>query len=353
MQRTATLVVTLVLLLVASLLIAGCSSEPSDQTAQTGTTPLNTNTGALYTSGDVVRIPASSVNTAWLIIGYDPATDTYERALIYPNADGRWGYRSDTRTEKASRSIMEKVYTDVVTHISVSSVPVVTPTVMTPGETARATVSATAVTTTAPTGPSITGIIPDEGYAGTNVSIKNLAGEHFVAGARVALSHNASTTIQATEVRFISNRSLICTFVIPPDAAVGAWDVTVTNPDGKSDTFTNIFTVRRDTSVVGTTASTFTGSVPITAIDPPFASSAGRYAFLITGSKFQNGASVVLKKEGKPNIVADTVTMMNEARTQIQFFVNIPTGSSGLWDIVVTNPDNTYGRWAGGLEVRG
>jgi len=88
MQRTATLVFTLVLLLVASLLIAGCSS---DQTAQTGTATLTPQTGALYTSGDVVRIPASSVDTAWLIMGYDPATDTYERALIYPNADGRWG----------------------------------------------------------------------------------------------------------------------------------------------------------------------------------------------------------------------------------------------------------------------
>ncbi|RPI38630.1 MAG: hypothetical protein EHM53_08465 [Methanoregulaceae archaeon] len=352
MQRTATLVFTLGLLLVASLLIAGCSSEPSDQTAQTGTTTLNTNTGALYTPGDVVRIPASSINSAWLIIGYDPATDTYERALIYPNTDGRWGYRSDTRTEKASRSVMEKVYTEVVTHISVSSVPVVTPTIITPEETVRATVSATAVSTPVPTAPSITGIIPDEGYAGTSVSIKNLAGLNFASGAQVALSHNASTTIQATEVRFISNKSLICTFVIPSDAAVGAWDVTVTNPDGKSDTFTNIFTVRRDTSVVGTTASTFSGSVPITALDPPFATSRNSYDVIITGKKFQNNARVMLQKEGKSNIEADTVIVNSD--TQIRcIFNSIPSGSMGFWDIVITNPDATYGRWAGGLEIRG
>jgi hypothetical protein len=102
---------------------------------------------------------------------------------------------------------------------------------------------------------------------------------------------------------------------------------------------------------VGTTSSTFSGSVPVTAIDPPFTNSGGRSEFMVTGSKFQNGATVMLQKEGKPNIEADTVIV--NSNTQIRFFINIPTGSNGFWDIVITNPDATYGRWAGGLEIRG
>ncbi len=43
-----------------------------------------------------------------LIMGYDPATDMYERALIYPNADGSWGYRRNSNTEKASRAVHGK-----------------------------------------------------------------------------------------------------------------------------------------------------------------------------------------------------------------------------------------------------
>lgn len=332
-----------VFLLVACLLIAGCSDTTTAQPVPT------TSTGPRYTAGDIVRNPASAASTAWLVIGYDATSDTYERALIYQNADGSWGYRSDTRTDKTGRSVMDRVYTEKLANVPPSSVPVGAPTIVTTVKTTETPLPATTVTPTAPRAPVFTGIIPDEGYAGTNVSVRNVAGENFVVGAKVMLSRNAST-IPATEVRYISNKSLICTLVIPSDAAAGSWDVTVTNPDGQSDTFTNVFTVRRDTSVTETTSPTFSGSVPVTSLDPPFAASMGRIEFIITGSKFQNGAAVTLQKAGKPDIVADTV-IVNSA-TQIRCFFIIPSGSRGFWDIVITNPDQTYGRWAGGLEIR-
>ena len=67
--------------------------------------PVTTTTArATYSAGDIVKNPTSPSTTAWLVIGYDAASDSYERALIYPNADGSWGYRSDDRTENAKRA---------------------------------------------------------------------------------------------------------------------------------------------------------------------------------------------------------------------------------------------------------
>jgi hypothetical protein len=350
MDRTTICVPGLILLLVASILIAGCStSETTDTAAQTAT-PAST--GPLFKAGDIVRNPSSTATSAWLVIGYDAASDTYERALIYQNADGSWGYRADDRTEEAKRLVMEKVYTEILTNKRPSSVPIVTPTTIAPEETTWASISVAATTKpTAFTRPAITSIIPDEGYTGTSVSIKNLAGENFVAGTTVALSRNGSTSITATDVRIVTNKSIICTFAIPSDAAVGAWDVIVRNPDGQSVTFSNIFTVHRDMNAATTTSPVSAGTVPITYIDPPFAFAKDYKEFFITGSKFQNGATVKLLKDGKTNIVGTDVRVTSD--TQIRCFFDIPYESAGTWDILVTNPDQTYGRRFGGFEVRG
>jgi hypothetical protein len=347
MQKIPVIMPGLIVLIVACLLIAGCSStDTTNQTAQPGTT---TNTGALYTAGDIAKNPASTASSAYLVLKYDAASDTYERALIYQNADGSWGYRSDNRTEKASRSVMDKVYTEKLAHTSPSSVPIVTPTGITPAETAQTPGPATTVTITALKAPFITSIIPDEGIAGANVSVQNLAGGNFTVGATARLSHNTSI-IQALDVRYISNKSLICTFVIPSDAAAGSWDVTVTNPDGQSDTFTKIFTIHSATSATTTTSPALNGSVAITSIEPSFAYSHNYREFIITGSKFQAGAGVTLQKEGKPDIVGQTVSVTSD--TQIHCFFDIPYESQGAWDIVITNPDQTSGKRAGGFEVR-
>ena len=336
----------LIVLLVACLLIAGCSStDTTNQTAQPDTT---TNVGALYTAGDIVKNPASTAGSAYLILKYDAASDTYERALIYQNADGSWGYRSDDLTDKINRSVIDKVYTDKLAHTSLSSVPIGTPTGITPAETAQTTEPAMA-TTTALKAPSITSIIPNEGYAGSNVSVQNLAGENFTVGATARLSHNTSI-IQALDVRYISNKSLICTFVLPPNADAGSWDVTVTNPGGQSGTFTNIFTVHRDTSTVATTSPASSGSVPVTSIDPSFAYSHDYREFIIIGSKFQAGAGVTLQREGKTDIAGSTISVISD--TKIQCFFDIPYESTGTWDVVVTNPDQTSGKLIGGFEVR-
>jgi hypothetical protein len=346
MQKIPAFMTGLTVLLVACILIAGCSSTgTADQPVQPDTT---TNAGALYTAGDVVKNPASAAGSAYLILKYDAASDMYERALIYKNTDGSWGYRSDDVTEKTSRSVMDKVYTEKLAHTSLSSVPIVTPTGITPVETTQTTVMTTAVADTTLKAPVITSIIPNEGYAGANVTVQNLAGENFTVGATARLSHDTSV-IQALNVRYISNKSLICTFIIPSDAAAGSWDVTVTNPDGQSDTFTKIFTVHSAMDAI-TTSSAVNSSMTVTSIEPSFAYSHNYREFIITGSKFQTGAGVVLQKDGKTDIIGSSVSVTSD--TQIHCFFDIPYESQGAWDIVVTNPDQSTARMTGGFEVR-
>ncbi len=338
MDRTTICISGLVFFLVACVLISGCSTSDTDDPAvQTMTT---TSAAAQYFEGDIVRNPASSSGNAWLVIGYDASSDTYERALIYQNTDGSWGYRKDTRTEKAARTVMEKVYSEIVENKLPSSVPIVTPTIVTPEPTATRQTPATVATTTASTAPAITKVIPDKGDAGTTVTITDLVGSNLQNGANVTLRRAGSNEIHATGVRAVTSKSITCTFAIPADAVAGAWDLVVTNPDGQSATYTNIFSVHRTAGALTTTLATSEGTIPITFIDPAIGH-ASNNQITITGSGFQNGVTVKLRKTGHSDITARE-SIWNSA-TSIRCFIDIPAGTSGNWDVVVTNPDKSYG----------
>ena len=111
----------------------------------------------------------------------------YERAIIFPNDDGSWGYRIDSSTESLSRSELEQIYTQKITNIPVSQVligapsPTATPVPVTtvPIYTPVAT-TVTATTATSGVAPVIQDIAPDNGYAGTSVSITALTGYNFL-----------------------------------------------------------------------------------------------------------------------------------------------------------------------------
>ena len=360
MQRTPACVPGLVLLLVTCLLIAGCSTpDTTNQTAQSGTTNQTTQTGtiltgttaaALYTAGDIVMNPASAASSAWLVIRYDPASDTYERALIYKNADGSWGYRSDDRTETASRSVMDKTYTEKITTRDPSSVPVVTPTIITTVETTQAaatsTVTTATTTDTSKQKPYVERSLPDTGYTGTTVAITDLVGQNFLAGATVFLSHNSSSNIDATDVKVLTPKSITCSFALPADAPVGVWDLTVRNPNGMFGTWAGYFEVHKDMNAVTTTDTIHSGTVPIDNIDPPVAH-VPNYDVVITGSQFQAGVSVKLEKTGKVTLNPRQITWIDNSTIRCQF--TIPALTIGTYDLVVTNPDGSYGRWTDGV----
>jgi hypothetical protein len=358
MHRIPVYVPGLVLLLIACLLIAGCSSpETTNQTAQPGTTTTAVTAGVQYSAGDIVRNPKSGSDITWLVLAYDAASDKYERALIYKNADSSWGYRSDNRTEKADRSVMDKVYTEIVENIPPSSVPIVTPKIITPVETFQLPANWTGISTGTTTNtseqqkPGILRSIPDKGKTGTTVVITDLVGSGFLAGASVTLSHSGHAAITAKNVKVVSQKSITCTFDIPADAPAGTWDLTVKNTNGLSGTYTNYFTINREFGVVTTTYSPYSGTVPLTSIDPPTAFSNQYQEYIITGSKFQTGAKVILRSQsGKANIEGTEIRV--ESDTRIRCFFQFPQGSFGNWDLIVTNPDSTYGAWIGALYVQ-
>ncbi|MFA4876534.1 MAG: IPT/TIG domain-containing protein [Methanoregula sp.] len=352
MDKSSGIILLFLALLVTGVFIAGCSSDTAAPaaTAQPAVTTAAATSGALYSAGDIIKNPKSTSNSALLIIGYDAGSDTYERAYIYPNSDGSWGYRMDSKTEKISRSTLEKIYTQKVTKKTVSAVPISTPTpAVLPTEvytTTITTASATASTTTSSTGlPKIMAVPdPDEGKTGTTVSITELKGLNFVSGATITLVKTGSPSIIATNVNVQSGNLITCTLVIPVNATIGIWDIVVKNPDGQYHQYNNSFTVRQGSTTTTTTTSTTTTSASsptITNNDPSTAVGAGYYPITITGSNFRNGLTAKLTLSGKSDITATECSLFNEARTEMRCFFTLPEGSAGLWTLVVSNSDAT------------
>ena len=324
--------------------IAGCSDTPPPEAEVTAAV---TQQGSLYAAGDIVKNPKSSSEAGFLIISYDPATDMYERAYIYPNSDGSWGYRLDTSSEKVSRSVIEQVYTAKSGRVTVASVPVgapiVTTATVTPAKTTTAAGTTIATTTTSSNpAPRVKGITPDKGKAGTTLTITDLEGQYFLAGANVTLEKHRQSPLVATNL-VITTIKITCTVVIPSDAENGYWDVVVTNPDGKSDTYENAFLVQEGVagSTIATTSTTTVAanSPTITDIDPEFIPAAQYTEIRIYGTNFRSGMTAKLTKDYKADIIASICEV--SSTTQTRCFFDVPAGSLGSWNLVIRNTDGT------------
>jgi len=91
--------------------------------------------------------------------------------------------------------------------------------------------------------PVIRNIIPDTGTAGSVISITDLMGNNFQSGATVTLMKSGNQNITATNVNVQSSSMITCTLSPASDTTPGPWDVVVTNPDGHSGIYTNLFTI--------------------------------------------------------------------------------------------------------------
>jgi hypothetical protein len=223
----------LCLLLIAGVLIAGCSdqSDTSTTTVVTTAAPL-----AKYTAGDIIAKTSDGGDHLYVIKRYDSTTDQYERAWIYKNADGSWGHFIDTKTDKSARTLVEKVYPVTIAHITVAAVPVVTPTAV-----------VVANVTYIGSGPSITSISPTSAAKDATVTI-TITGTDFQTGAvpKLIQPGSAAVTGSATSV---STTSITSTFNLNQKDA-GHYNVLVTNPDGRSDTLQNVFTIGEGSPVI-------------------------------------------------------------------------------------------------------
>jgi hypothetical protein len=102
------------------------------------------------------------------------------------------------------------------------------------------------VTTTPTPGPAptVTSITPNIGVNTTTISITNLAGTNFLAGATVKLNRTGYADIAGTRVNVVLPTQIICTFDLTNKAA-GQWNVVVTNTDGQSGILINGFAITR------------------------------------------------------------------------------------------------------------
>jgi hypothetical protein len=352
MNNKTVLVFSLVLVLISCVFFTGCA----DNSSSTNTTTQVTSApgSPRYVTGDIVRNPA--YETAWLILGYNSSTDSYQRALIYPNADGSWGYRTNSNSDTVTRTVMEKTNTEKITNKPPSSIVIRRPTTVATTMT-TITTSATGNTTSTTTTPTtnVTGkptfkkIIPDEGNAGSTITITSLTGTNFKSGAIVQLTKEDSPNITATNVEVQSPTLMTCTFAIPVNITAGSWDVVITNPDGQFVKYSYIFLLH---STVDTSTTTQSDTEGITSVSPTF-TVGNNVEMLITGSGFQSGnINVKLTKSSGSITLITSRNVAWHSSTQLTAYFTIPKGSKGIWTVVVTNPDGTTRTLSNGFEVK-
>ncbi len=98
-----------------------------------------------------------------------------------------------------------------------------------------------AISATLP-GPMVLSIAPNSAPNTGSVSITDLAGRYFLSGATVKLAKSGESDIVATGVTVVSSSKITCSFDLTGKAD-GAWNVVVTNTDGKSATLPGGFTI--------------------------------------------------------------------------------------------------------------
>ena len=168
--------------------------------------------------------------------------------------------------------------------------------------------------------PVITSVEPNSGSTdgGTIITIN---GNSF---------HKKSTvTIGGIQVSPLSKSSTSITAETPPHP-IGAVDIVVTNPNGRSATLVNGFTY-----VVITPPPT------ISSINPNVGTTNGGTVVEITGSDFVDGAVVTFGVSDAPIVVVDSSQKIT---------ATTPANAAGLVDVTVTNPDGLSNTLTNGFE---
>ena len=308
MMERSRYVIILGVILVLGVFIAGCSSQPSVNTPTTA--PTTAPPVTKYVAGDIAATTSTATNSFWLIIDYDKASDQYVRALVYKNTDGSWGYRTNNNTEKFSRVTMEKVYPVKIAHVTISSIPIVTPTVPT-----------TVPTTLSGYAPSVSNITPTSGAVGSTVTM-TIAGSNFQNGATVKLVQPGYPPVTATGVS-ISSTSITCTFSLG-SLQKGYANVRVTNPDGQYGDIENVFNIGEAGPIVAS-VSPLTGGTNLT------------YALTITGQNFKDPVFVTLTMGAYAPITCANPTVTGS--TTIHCNLVLVAAPLGDWAVTVKNID--------------
>jgi len=173
--------------------------------------------------------------------------------------------------------------------------------------------------------PTVTAVTNTTGVRGWTV-VERITGTNFRSGAVVRLV-NASTgpDIPAANVVVVSPTQITCSFDLT-GANAGRRNVTVTNPSSDTGVGQNLFTV--------------TSNVPTLTARNPTSGNRGWPATILslTGTGFQPGATVLLRRSGYPDVVATGVNVASPTSINAGT-LNLLDVPAGTWYYVVVNTD--------------
>ena len=307
------------LILIFGVLIAGCTDQSPGGTT---TVPTTAASNAKYVAGDIIGKTASTTETMeYVITKYDSSTDQYTRQLLYKNPDGSWGHFINNKTgEKVERTLVEKVYPVKISHVNISSIPIITPTV-----------PPTVTTVLSGNAPGISGISPATGGSNATVSAM-ITGDNFRSGATVKLMRAGYMAIYATGVSVSSATNIGCSFNLAK-AEKGVYNLVVTNPDGQSDTKTGAFII--------------TDPIPvISGVSPSQGAINDVLSLTINGKNFKEGVKVSFVK-GSIEIVCTSPVSTDSTKILCNLDLKTSNGAvAGDWDVTVLNIDGQQkGTW--------
>jgi hypothetical protein len=130
-------------------------------------------------------------------------------------------------------------------------------------------------------------------------------------------------------IQSVTSIAISGTLSIPGSAALGVWDITITNPDGQYVIAPGAFTV--------TTAPPPT----FTSVAPTLGARGTTVSITITGNNFMNGVYVDFENINNPRSII--LSVQSVTGTTITGTVSIPAYVVlGAWDIHISNPDGQY-----------
>ena len=185
------------------------------------------------------------------------------------------------------------------------------------------------------TTPTITARSPTAGNRGWPVSM-TINGTNFVSGATVILNRTGYADIPGTSVLVVSPTQITCTFNLL-NAQAGAWNLAVTNPDGRGALRTSYFTVNSPAPAIS-------ASTPATGVRDTSVSITN-----LAGTGFQPGALVDYYLSGtRINLTGVNVV----SPTQITGTLTIPlTAPAGSYGVSVKNTDGITGVRTGRFAI--
>jgi len=186
--------------------------------------------------------------------------------------------------------------------------------------------------------PEVHAITPSTGKNNEVIGITNLSGANFMPGAIVHLAKANESDIPTINAPIVQPGKILCFFDLT-DAAVGAWDVVVTNTvDGQSGVLAGGFSI-------------FYPQVPtVTGIDPDNDENDAKVSVLITGTGFEHGAITTLSRGLLPDIPGTNVTRITATAISCDF--DITGVETGAWNVTVENDDGQAYTLPGAFVVR-